>query len=129
MENFPYVGEFGNTDYGNNVPRCDGILESIETFTNEFNLRLAQEMNSMMSMMHLQINRTISSAVSDRVIPKIRNFLSSMSSSGNRDTEASSSSNCQENRNQTNVLKKKDSRSACDLRNTEDVGPYTGYFV
>ena len=61
----------------------------VETFKKEVNLRLSQEMDSMMSMVHAQINRAISSAISDRVIPKKRNKVSSMSSSGNRDTEAS----------------------------------------
>ena len=81
-------------------------------FTNEVNLRLFQEMDSMMSMVHAQINRAISSAISDGVIPEIRNIVSSMSSSGNRDTEASSSPNSQENRERMTRLKtitKKDS--------------------
>ena len=79
----------------------------------------------MMSMVHAQINRAIISAISDRIIPEIRNIVRSMSSSGNRDTEASSSLNSQENRERTIGLKtritKKDSRSACDLRGTEDI--------
>ena len=58
----------------------------------------------------------------------MRNIVSSMSSSGNRDTEASSSPNSQENRVNNAVLKtkiiKKDSRSAGDLRDTEDHSPY-----
>ena len=74
MENVSNEGEFGIFDYKNNIPRRDGILESVEIFTNEFNLRFSQEMDSMMSLMHSQINRAISSALSDRVIPEIRNF-------------------------------------------------------
>ena len=100
MQNFPYEGEFGNTEYGINVPRRDGILESIETFTTEFILRLSQEMDSMMLMMPSEIIRAISSAISDRVIPEICNFASSISSSGNKDNEVSSSPNSQENREQ-----------------------------
>ena len=67
MENFSHLDQFGNTDHENNIPRRDGILESIETFTNEFKLRLSPEMDSMMSMsmMHSQINRAISSTISD----------------------------------------------------------------
>ena len=61
------------------------------TFSNEFNLRLSQEVDTLMAMMHSQINRAISSDISDRVIPEIKNVMSSMSSSGNRDTEACSS--------------------------------------
>ena len=85
-------------------------------------------MDSMMSMVHAQINRAIILAISDRVIPEIRKIVSSTSSSGNRDTEASSSPNSQENRERMTGLKtritKKDSMSACDLRDTEDLGPY-----
>ena len=77
MKNFPPEGEFENTGYGNKVPRVGGILESIEVFTNDINPRLSQEMDSMMSMMHSQINRAKSSDTSDRVIPEIRNMVNS----------------------------------------------------
>ena len=101
----------------------------METFTSEFNMRLSQEMDSMMFMMHNQINRAISTAIAERVIPEIQNIVSSMSSSGNRDTEASSSSNSQENTERQNGFKtkitKNDSRSACDLRATRDSSPYS----
>ena len=59
----------------------------------------------MTSMMHSQLNRAISSTISDRVIREIRNIVSSMSSSGKRDTEASSSPNSHENREITTGLK------------------------
>ena len=102
--------------------------QSFETFTNEFNLRLSQEMDSMMSMVHNQINRAISTAISERVIPEIQNIVSSMSTSGNRDTEASMSPGSQENRENSSGLKtkilKKDSRSVGDLRDTTGHGPY-----
>ena len=71
----------GNEPFGPNEVR-----HFFENFTNEFNLRLSQELDSMMSMVHNQINRTISTAISERVIPEIQNIASSMSSSGNRDT-------------------------------------------
>ena len=82
-------------------------------------------------MMLAQINRVISSAISERVIPEIRNIVSSMFSSGSRDTEANSSSNCPENREETIGIKKlkRDSRSAYDLRNTEDIGPYNNCVI
>ena len=89
MDTFPDDGDFGNTNYESNIPRRDEVLESTETFTNEFNLRLSREMDSIMSMMHSQIKRYINSAISDRVIPEIRSIVSSMFSSGNKDTEAS----------------------------------------
>ena len=40
--------------------RQNEVRQSFETFTNEINLRLSQEMDSMMSMVHNQINRAIS---------------------------------------------------------------------
>ena len=79
-------------------------------------------------MMHSQINRAISSALSDRVIPESKNVVSLMSSSANRDTEAGSSPNSQENRENNPGLKtkftKEDSRSVGDLRDTRDCSPY-----
>ena len=112
----------------NEPMRHDEFRQSFETFTNEFNLRLSQEMDSMMSMVHNQINRAISTAISERVIPEIQNIVSSMSSSGNRDTEASLSPSSQENRENSSGLKtkilKKDSRSVGDLRDTTGRGSY-----
>ena len=91
-------------------------------------MRLSQEMNSMMSMMHIRITSAISSAIAERVIPEIQNIVGSMSSSGNRDTEASSSPNIQEiiegNNGFKSEITKKDSRSACDLRATRNTSPY-----
>ena len=108
--------------------RQNEVRQSFETFTNEFNLRLSQEMDSMMSMVHNQINRAISTAISERVIPEIQNIVSSMSSSGNRDTEASMSPSCHDNRENSSGLKtkilKKDSRSVGDLRDTAGSGHY-----
>ena len=83
IKDFNHEGQF---------PRQERILNSMQTFSNEINLRLSQEMDAMMSMMHSQINRAINSAISERVIPERQNIVSSISS-GNRDTESSLSSN------------------------------------
>ena len=127
-DNTSQVNEFGNFNSENGIPRQERLIESMEAFTNEINLRLSQEMDSMMSMMHTQNNRAINSAISGRVIPEIQNIRRSISS-GNRYTESSSSSNNQENNSGTNRLKtkiaKKDCRSVFDLRDTEDLSPYT----
>ena len=40
--------------------RQNDVRQSFETFSNEFNLRLSQEMDLLMSLMHNQINRAIS---------------------------------------------------------------------
>ena len=114
--------------YENILPRQSDVRQSFETFSNEFNLRLSQELDSMMSMMHSQINRAISAALAEKVIPEIQNIVSSISSSGNRDTDASVSPNSLENRECSSGFKskfaKKDSRSACDLRDTTGCGHY-----
>ena len=61
--NYSFIQE--NEPMGHNE-----VKQSFETFTNEFNLRLSQEMDSMKSMVHNQINRAISTAISERVIQK-----------------------------------------------------------
>ena len=110
------------------IPRQDRLQETMETFTSEFDMRLFQELESMMSMMHYQTNRAISSGIAERVTPEIQNTVSSMSSSGYQDTEVSSSPNSQENTDGNIGFKSKitkgDSRSACDLRNNRNRSPY-----
>ena len=116
--------ESGYRDYSheNDMLRQNEVRQSFETFSNEFNLRLSPEMDSMMSMMHNQINRAITTAINERVIPEIQNIASSMSSAGHRNTEASLSPNSQENRESASGPKmkfaRKDSRSVGDLRDT-----------
>ena len=120
--------DLGNFIQGNEPHGRNDIRQSFETLSNEFNLRLSQEMDSMMAMVHSQINRAISAAISEKVLPEIQNIVSSMSSSGNRDTEASMSPDSQENRENPSGLKtkllKKDSRSVGDLRDTTGRGSY-----
>ena len=127
--------EFHRANYGNFTQEDEplgqnDVRQSFETFSNEFILRLSQELDSMMTMIHNQINRAISAAISERVIPEIQNNVSSMSSSGNRDSEASLSPSSQENREISSSLKtkilKKDSRSVGDLRNATGRGHYRG---
>ena len=121
--------QYRNFSHENSEYRQSDVRQSFETFSNEFNLRLSQEMDSMMAMVHSQINRAISTAISEKVLPEIQNIVSSMSSSGNRDTEASMSPSSQENREISSGLKtkllKKDSRSVGDLRDTTGRGSYT----
>ena len=111
----------------NDLLRQNEVRQSFEIFSNEFNLRLSQEMDSMMSMMHSQINRAITAAIVERVIPEIQNIANTMSSTGHRDTEASLSPNSQENRESASGPKikiAKDSRSVRDLRDTTGHGSH-----
>ena len=108
-ENNPQGNVFGHYVHENIVPRVDRFQETIKPFTSEFNMRFSQKMDSMMSIMHTQINRAITSAIAERVIPEIQNIVNSMSSSGNRDTESGLSPDSQEVR---------ECRSAIDLKET-----------
>ena len=114
--------EYRNYLHENDSLRQNEVRQSFETYSNEFNLRLSQELDSMMSMMHSQINRGITTAIAERVIPGIQNNANSMSSTGHRDTEASLSPSSQENRESASGPKikiaKKVSRSVGDLRDT-----------
>ena len=124
--------EYRDTLHENYLLRQKEVRQSFETFSNEFNLRLSQEMDSMMSMMHSQINRAITAAIAERVVPEIQNIANSMSSTGHRDTEASLSPNSQENRESASghtkkKIAKKDSRSVGDLRDTTGQGSHKNF--
>ena len=71
--------EYRDYLHENDLLRQNEVRQSFETFSNEFNLRLSQEMDSMMSMMHSQINRAITAAIAERVLPEIQNIANSMS--------------------------------------------------
>ena len=117
--------EYRNYLHENDLLRQNEVRQSFETFSNEFNLRLSQETDSMMSMMHSQINRANTTAIAERVIPEIQNIANSTSSTGQRYIDASLSPNSQENRESASgprtKIAKKDSRSVGNLRDT------TGY--
>ena len=114
--------EYRDYLHENDLLRQNDVRQSFETFSNEYNLRLSQELYSMMSMMHSQTNRAITTAIAERVIPEIQNIANSMSSTGHKDTEASLSPSSQENRESASGPKikiaKKDSRSVGDLGDT-----------
>ena len=65
-------------DAGNEAPKQDRLLESKETPSSEMTLRLSQEMVSLLSMMHTQFNRAISSSISDRAIGKRQGPMSTV---------------------------------------------------
>ena len=94
----------------------------------ELNPMLSQVADSLMNILQVQITKAINSAIKNGVIPEIQNAMGTLSS-GQRDTESGSSQNVQEDREGSNGLKtkirKKDSRSACNLRDTEGRSLYT----
>ena len=111
---------FGQYGHEGTIPRQDKFQETMETFTSEITMMLSQEMNSMMSMMHTQINRAITSAIAERVIPEIQNIVSS---SGNWDTESGLSPDSQEVREDKIGCKSKITKKDC--RSAVDLSPYT----
>ena len=94
----------------------------MEMLSEELNLRLFQVADSLMNILQVQITEVINSAINNKVIPAIQNAMGTLSS-GQKDTESGSSQNNQEDREGSNGPKtkiiKKDSRSACNLRDTE----------
>ena len=70
----------------NEAPNWDRLLISIELLSSEMNTILFQEIDSSMIMMRTQINKAISSAISYRVIPEIRNIMGTLFL-GHRDTD------------------------------------------
>ena len=55
-KNDSHENNFGHFVHENLIPRQNRLQETMGSFTSEFNVRLSQEMDSMMSMMHSQIN-------------------------------------------------------------------------
>ena len=91
------------------------------------NARMSREMEAMIDLMQSQINRAISSAISEIIIPEIQNMVKNLPL-GQHGVEPCTSTNEEGIRsaweNTNTRLTKKDSRSACDLRDHTDVSPY-----
>ena len=102
----------------------------MELLSEELNLRLTQVTVSLMNFLQVQITRAINSAINDKMVPEIQNIMGTLSSR-QRDTESGSSPHNQDNTEGTNVfiskITKKDSRSACNLRDPDERSPYTFY--
>ena len=113
------INGFGHYVNENAIPRQDRFQETMETFTSELNIRFSQQMDSMLSMMHDQINRAISTAKAERVVPEIQNIVSSMSSCES-DSSPKSRENTRRNYGFKSHITKKDSQSlvALELQGT-----------
>ena len=96
----------------------------------EKNARMSREMETMIYLMHTQISRAISSAISERITPEIQNMVENLPSN-QHGVEPCTSTNEDEIRNvwknANTKLAKKDSRSACDLRDRTDNVPYSWF--
>ena len=94
----------------------------------EMNARMPREMEAMMDLMQSQISRAISSAISERIIPEIQNMVEHLPLSQHgvepcTSTNEDGIGNVWKNAN--TKFTKKDSRSACHLRDHTDNIPYT----
>ena len=128
-ENSSQENEIRDIDSRNEPVRESRLLESINMLSGEMNARMSREMETMMDLMQSQISRANSSAISERIIPEIQNMVENLPLS-QHDVEPCTSTNEEGIRNawkNTNTrLTKKDSRSACDLREHTDNSPYKG---
>ena len=119
--------EIGDIDNRNEPVREGRLIESINVLSGEMNARMSREMETMMELMHTQISRAINSAISERIIPELQNMVGTLPLS-HYGVEPCTSTN--ENgirnvwQNANTELTKKDSRSACDLRDHTDNTPY-----
>ena len=122
--NMYHRNEYGNFAYENDSVGQNDVRQS-------FNLILVSRNGLNDVQMHSQINRAITTAIAERVVPEIQNIANSMSSTGHRDTEDSMFPNSQENRENASGPKtkfaKQYSRSVGDLRDTTGCGSYTLY--
>ena len=124
-ENSSQENEIRDIDNRNEPIGENRLIESINTLSGEMNARMSREKESMMDFMQTQISRAINSAISERIIPEIQNMMGS-STLVQQGVEPSSSLNEDEIGNmwKNTKLTKKDSRSACDLRDHTDIIPY-----
>ena len=126
-ENSSLENEIRDIDSRNEPVRESRLIESINMLSGEMNARMSREMETMMDLMHSQICRAISSAISERIIPEIQNIVENFPLS-QHDVEPCTSTNEDGIRNvwknAITKLTKKDSRSACDLRDHTDNVPY-----
>ena len=126
-ENYSSEKEFRDIDSGNETVRESILIESINMLSGDMNARMSREMKTMMDVMHTRISRAISSAISERNIPEIHNKVENLPLNQHvvepcASTNEEGIGNVWENANAN--LTKKDSRSACDLRDHTDTVPY-----
>ena len=126
-ENSSQENEIRDIDSRNEPVRESRLVESINLLSVEMNARMSREMEAMMDLMQSQISRAFSSAISERIIPEIQNMVENLPLS-QHGVEPSTSTN---EDGIGNVWKsantkftKKDSRSACDLRDHTENVPY-----
>ena len=74
-ENASQDNEIRYIENRNGSNRQEGLSESIKILSYEMSAKFSQDLDLLMDLMQSQINRAISSAIIDRVIPEIQNFI------------------------------------------------------
>ena len=70
------MGFSNNADPGHNSASCNSNVE-INRLSSGLNSRLFREMDEMMTSVNVQIQRAISDAISNQILPQIQNALRS----------------------------------------------------
>ena len=127
-ENSFQENEIRDISNRNEPVREERLVESINTLSGEMNARMSREMETMMDFMQNQISRTINCAISERIIPEIQNMVEKLplnQHGGELCTSLNENGTGNVWKNTNVKITKKDSRSACDLRDHTDFTPYT----
>ena len=127
-ENSSQENEIRDINNQNEPVREERLVESINTLSSEMNARMSREMETMMDFMQNQISRAINCAISERIIPEIQNMVGNLPLNQHgveppTSFDENRTGNMWKNTNEK--ITKKDSRSACDLRDHTDFTPYT----
>ena len=77
-ENSSEKNEIGDIENRNETIRQGGLSESINILSDEMNARFSRETDLLMDLVQSQINRAISSAIDDKVLPEIQNIMGSL---------------------------------------------------
>ena len=126
-ENSSQEIEIRDIENRNGSIRREGLSEPINILSDEINARFSWQMDSLMNLIQSQINRAISSAISDRVIPEVQKIMGSLllNRNGPEPYTSLKEGGIGNARKNTNVkFTKRDSRSACDLREDTGFTPY-----
>ena len=126
-ENSSLENEIRDIDSRNEPVRESRLIKSINTLSGEMNVRMSRETEATMEVMHTQISKAISCALSERVIPEIQSMVENLPLNQHGvEPCVSTSEDGSENvwNNANTKLARKVSRSTCDLRGHMDNVPY-----
>ena len=127
-ENSSQENEIRDISIRNELVREERLIESINVLSGKMNARMSREMETTMDFMQTQISRSISCAISEKIIPEIQSMVENLPLN-RHGVEPCTSSNedglCNIWKNRNAKFTKKNSRSACGLTEDTDFTPYT----